>query len=709
MVRPATYVAGVLVCVLSLTAGAEPQLLPQAPAPQAPVFKTAVDLVHLDVSVLDKNRAPVRGLTAKDFTVLEDGKPQPIAAFSAVDVPDPEPPGAPWMRTVSPDVQSNSGAENPEGRLFVLLLDDAMLPPHPGMLETARQVARKFLDRVTPADRVAVVFSASGRNQTFTNDRARLLLAIDSLKNGYASHLMGWDTARDPQESCEVAGPYGPKFDSDATFRSASLRTLRQVAETLISAPQRRKALIFVSTGVELDALGAAAPMRQDPCTPLTLKEQHRELAQAMPELFLRMQRANVTIYPIDPSGLGGFVGYLQGVVSSIPTFRNSHEPLPAFFDWLNPGPFMPQPDQLAQHVGSLAMDFLQTAASNTGGFAVANTNDYDSAVDRIFLENSSYYVIGYQQPPGSQPGSLHRIKVQVNRSDVDVRTRSGYYIAEAPKPGKGGKTTPASPLDTAITAPVPTGAFPMRVAIAPFAVPGKKDSAVTIVLGLEQPGVTKRTSYSVDLQTNAYRYDGRPMLVGRRHTATIVLVPTAGKSQARYDLLSQIALPPGRYELRLSAHRAVEDVNGSVYAEVEVPDFANASLSVSGLMMEAMPTDAVAPAGAFDALVPVVPTSSRAFHVSQQVTAYLRIYQGSKAAIASVAITATLRDRADKTVAEGTETLGPDQFHVGGHAADYLFPLPLDKLAPGPYLLTLDVVMGKLTVNRSVQFTVIK
>jgi hypothetical protein len=128
------------------------------------------------------------------------------------------------------------------------------------MLETARQVARKFLDRVTPADRVAVVFSASGRNQTFTNDRARLLLAIDSLKNGYANHLMGWDTARDPQESCEQAGPYGPKVrlgcdvsigvDADAAAgrRDAHQRTtttegvdLRQyrASNWTRSAPQR--------------------------------------------------------------------------------------------------------------------------------------------------------------------------------------------------------------------------------------------------------------------------------------------------------------------------------------------------------------------------------------------------------------------------------------------------------------------------------------
>src|SRR6188472_1566237 len=114
----------------------------QAPPAQVPVFRGSVDIVHLDVSVLDKNRVPVRGLTQADFTVLEDGKPQPVVAFTAVDVPDPEPPAAPWMRTVTPDVQTNAGAQDPEGRLFVLLLDDAMIPSHPMFLKTARDVAK---------------------------------------------------------------------------------------------------------------------------------------------------------------------------------------------------------------------------------------------------------------------------------------------------------------------------------------------------------------------------------------------------------------------------------------------------------------------------------------------------------------------------------------------------------------------------------------
>ena len=52
-----------------------------------PTFQTGVELVQLDVSVLDAKRQPVRGLSISDFTVLENGVPRPIRAFTAVDIP----------------------------------------------------------------------------------------------------------------------------------------------------------------------------------------------------------------------------------------------------------------------------------------------------------------------------------------------------------------------------------------------------------------------------------------------------------------------------------------------------------------------------------------------------------------------------------------------------------------------------------------------
>ena len=91
-------------------------------AQQVPTFRVGVDAIPLDVLVLDKDRHPVRGLTVADFTILENGKPQPIVSFGEVDIPDPVTPTAQWMRDVGPDVISNDLRAR---RLVILVLDDA--------------------------------------------------------------------------------------------------------------------------------------------------------------------------------------------------------------------------------------------------------------------------------------------------------------------------------------------------------------------------------------------------------------------------------------------------------------------------------------------------------------------------------------------------------------------------------------------------------
>ena len=100
-------------------------LIPYAAPQQRPQFRAAVDLIQVDVSVLDSVRRPLRGLSAGDFTVLEDGVPQRVMAFTEFHVPDPVAPSAPWMRELPPDVRTNAGDD---GRLIVIVLDDATAP-----------------------------------------------------------------------------------------------------------------------------------------------------------------------------------------------------------------------------------------------------------------------------------------------------------------------------------------------------------------------------------------------------------------------------------------------------------------------------------------------------------------------------------------------------------------------------------------------------
>jgi VWFA-related protein len=201
-------IAAAAVCLFVATL--EPRTATSAQVPQ---FRAGVDLVQLDVSVLDRKGQPVRGLTATDFTVLEDGVPQRIQAFSAIDIPIPVQPATAWMRDVAPDVRRND--EVLEQRLFVIVFDDLTLPHNPKAIEIAREMARSVINRMGPSDLAAVIFLVSNQHsQEFTNDRSRLLAAADSL------------TAR--------AGIIDLRPD---------LRVLRTIADSLGALPQRRKAL----------------------------------------------------------------------------------------------------------------------------------------------------------------------------------------------------------------------------------------------------------------------------------------------------------------------------------------------------------------------------------------------------------------------------------------------------------------------------------
>src|SRR5688500_10515184 len=150
--------AWLLAALTALAVAAQDQ---QPPSRPPATFRAGVDVVELDVTVLDKDRRPVRGLTRADFTILEDGKPRPLAAFAAVDLPEREasPARASWVRDVAPDVTTNT--MRPEGRLVVIMFDWSIrFADH----VLAKRIATAAVDALGPDDLAAVVFSSGFGN-----------------------------------------------------------------------------------------------------------------------------------------------------------------------------------------------------------------------------------------------------------------------------------------------------------------------------------------------------------------------------------------------------------------------------------------------------------------------------------------------------------------------------------------------------------------
>jgi VWFA-related protein len=629
---------------------------PPAPPPQQSVFRAGTELVQLDISVLDRRRRPVRGLREADFTVLEDGRPQPVVAFEAIDVPDVVATSAVWTKDVTPDVTTN---EVQDSRLWVLVIDDAVAHFDAQVLKNVKTITRGLVDQIPPSDRMAVVFTRDNRHtQDFTNDKRKLGTAIESFTLGFP-----------------------PSADTDGGYYwASSIKTLSQAAEFLIAAPDRRRALVYVGVGVPVAPTSAPEllPQARLGDSPVAGIEAQRRLLNDLRAVIEKARLAGVTIYTIDACGLR-----------------------------VDPAALSPDPCKL----GLPEVVYQLTVSANTGGRSIMNTNDFEPGIREIVRENNSYYLLGYRPANSRQDGTYRRIEVKVNRPDVDVRTRTGYYAEDAKKTAarfaKGGEP---SPIAKALTGILPTPDLPLQVALAPFAVPGKRDVAVAIALGLRPPiGAASgrggaRLTETIDLETRAFTPEGRAR-GSSRQTATVGLRPGA-TGEASLEILTRIDLKPGRYSLRLAAHSRSTSTSGSVYADVEVPDFAAAPLSLSGVALNAAPGRFAGPTGALASLLPLVPTSDREFFVSQRVTAFVRVYQGGKAAVRAIALAIRVVEGRNVVMAEEHRTLAPERFGAA-RAADVEFVLPLARLNRGPHRLTFEVAAGGDEARRDVRIVV--
>ena len=281
MSRPATsfalIAAGALVLAHPAGQGTETQNQP-------PQFRAGVDLTRLDVSVIDRQRQPVRGLHARDFTVVENGQVQPIAAFSEVDVPDPDDPPALWMRDVQPDIRRNDNLE--DRRLVVIVLDDAQVPPDdPRFSSRVKEIGHSIVSRLGVADLASVVYTLDPRkSQEFTDDRGKLNAAIDRFAPGFR--------------------------DTEPSYMLYAVETLGKLAERLVEIPQRRKTIFYVSVGVPIDIEVAATPTPIGNGPTGDRSGQMGMLIQKAQDIFRFAQLSNVNIHCIDPSalyvGLGG-------------------------------------------------------------------------------------------------------------------------------------------------------------------------------------------------------------------------------------------------------------------------------------------------------------------------------------------------------------------------------------------------------------------
>jgi hypothetical protein len=284
------------------------------------------------------------------------------------------------------------------------------------------------------------------------------------------------------------------------------------------------------------------------------------------------------------------------------------------------------------------------------------------------------------------------------------VRTRSGYYAGET-RAADHGPSVVSPETAAALESVLPRRDVPLSVSVAPFATPGAAESAVAIVLGVRQPigpdGAPPNGS--VKVLAAAFDRNGRSVQ-SETQTVGVTWHPDATGSMP-YEVVSRLSLKPGRYEVRVALDGAASG-RASVYTYVDVPDFSQQPLSLSGIVLAASPAVLSAPKDAFANLLPIVPTAQRHFARTDRVTVFLRVYQQVGRPAQPAAVTSRIADVSDRVLSNEVATLTADRF-TGNRGADYSVDLPMERLGNGEYLLTIEATQGQQTARRGVRFTV--
>jgi hypothetical protein len=169
------------------------------------------------------------------------------------------------------------------------------------------------------------------------------------------------------------------------------------------------------------------------------------------------------------------------------------------------------------------------------------------------------------------------------------------------------------------------------------------------------------------------------------------------------YETLSRIDLGPGRYEVRAAVDDGRTARAGSVYSYVDVPDFARAPVSLSGLLLQA---GSPSPAPILADVLAGIPTTRRTFAPGEALTAFVRVYQGLSRAMVPGYLTAEIRDERDQPVFHQESRILPQQFGAG-RAMDFSLDVPTARLQAGAYLLTVEARHGNESARRETRFTI--
>ena len=666
-------------------AQAPPQPRSAQPNPQAPqpVFRSRREVITVDAIVRDKSGAIARGLTAADFEIREDGRPQEVLNFSFEEIRDNAPakietadllagvearlqeqtrPSASAAAPPAPAAATLTSESMAGRRLITLLFDVSSMQPDD--VQRAVDSAQKYVsEKMSAADLVAVVTVSSTLSvlTDFTADRGKVAAALTTL--GYAE-----GTATPPPDASTAATDEAAATAADDATAETSdldlfnndirLRALKTIADTLAPIEQK-KSIIYFSAGMQRSG-----------------QDNQVELRAAINAAV----RGNVSFYPIDTRGLqavvpGGDARQASGRGNSMFSGRG-----------------------VAQQYDTLAasQDTLTSLAADTGGRAFTDTNDFGEAFARVQSDMSAYYLLAYSSTNPSRDGRYRRIQVRVKRDGYKVEARSGYYAErDFVHTSRGDRETQLQDqLFSAVSAtdlPVMVTAGWFRMSADKYYVP-----VALAVPGYAVPVANESDKVSLDVLGMVRDEQGRPL---GRFKETLQLPAGTGKTLAGKQVLYQsgVTLPPGRFSVKAVVRENSTGLMGTYESAIVVPELKKETMKLSSIVIGTQMEQAAR--GKTDNPlvrdgVQLVPNLTHVVGRDQKLYFYYEVYDPSEAAGSPPQLRTSLAFYRGKVkvyetpVVERTTIDAPER-----HAALFQFEVPPDAFTPGLYTCQINVI----------------
>jgi VWFA-related protein len=705
------------------------------------------ELVQLDVVVTDGDGQPVRGLTRDDFEVFEDKKAQRLTNFvfvegrlrasraGAASVPEPAPPVA----APAADAERPMGP----GRHLVIVIDDLHIAP--GNLEFVKGALRRLVDGFLGPDDFAALLTTSApagvrqlsrdaatiRQQItqlgfrqapsppaagtdMTPAQAELILRGDWAARRLAGRRLLDEpgsvlSATSPRAATEqgasavaaAGGTVGGTSEGQETVAereaerqaravlndalrdsAATLRAIEEVLRSLAPLPGRKLCLL-VSDGF-LVGTGTSEERTHD----------LRAIVDAA-------TRSGAVVYAVDSRGLQGSLADASVAGTAAPAGVQS---------------------SVDRQSSQLYRTTLETLSADTGGFLISGTNAFDGGLQRMLAENDSYYLMAYQPSNRKRDGKFRRIDVKLPRHARYVaRTRRGYLAPDDSQPGPRSaalmtteaRGTSEAEARTILDAARGAARLPVHVAAdyvelppaGPLALVRAHVDVAALAVESGEAG-----QLAVDIVGGVYDPGGQPIgpVFGRRTQIRAADVARARRDGVQW--LQRLALPPGRYEIRLAARAGSPAQLGGDSQWVEIPDLEDGALALSGLFLSRGAPEAQdrpGGAGAPEELRDV--QALRRFGSRDQLYFQIYVYnlRGADEGGADAVLQAQLR-QADKLVAASQ----PQPIRLqrkDGVLLPQTNGMPLEGLPPGRYELRVVVVdkQAGATVSRQVDFSI--